>query len=198
MSGIGIMADRPPLVRFEYEEVGTNAEASEKAGCPVPLVVPVVKIVQHGDKYSEFSKPAQEWLKQIRTMAVEGRYNAEWVKRFEMQYEEWQKGNEIPREGIPIKTWHAINREQSIRLISIGITTVEDLATYPDSGLTNIGLDGRYLRDLAVNFMKSAKEGIDTKKLTDLEQTNREQAETIKQMSDRLAVLEKAQGKKGI
>ncbi len=190
MSGIGIMQDRPPLVRFDYEEIGTDAEASERAGCPVPQVVPVVKIVQHGDKYSEFSKPAVDWLKQIRTMAVEGRYNAEWVKRFEMQYEEWQKGNEIPRDGIPVKTWHAINREQCLRLIAIGITTVDDLATYPDSGLSQIGLDGRYLRDLAANFIKAAKSGVDTKRLTDLEQTNREQAELIQSMSDRLAALE--------
>lgn len=197
MSGIGIMQERPPLVRFDYEEIGTDAAASEAAGRPIPQIVPVVKIVQHGDKYSEFTKPADDWLKQIRKKAVEGTYNPEWVKRFEMQFEEWVKGNELPREGTPIKTWHPITREQCLRLLSIGIQTVEDLATYPDSGLSTIGLDGRHLRDLAANFIKAALNGVDTKRLTELETAGREKDEMIQKLSDRLAALE-GKNKKGI
>lgn len=188
---ITVRKEAPPYVRFDYIEYGINAEATKKAGRPIPAVVPFAIVMQHGSKDTT-EKPAEEWLAQKEKEAIDGKYNPEWVQRFKMQYEAFLKGNELPREGTPVRTWLAVTREQGTRLLALGITTVEDLAAIPDAGLGNIGLDGRNLRDLAKNFIEAGQGvGAMAKKVSDLEQTNRDQAEQIQRMTERLAVLEK-------
>lgn len=187
-----IRKEQPPFVRFEYIEYGLNETASEAAGRPIPKVVPFALIMQHGSK-DVVEKDAVEWLAQIRRKAIEGNYPPDWVKRYEMQYEEFLKGQELPREGTPIRTWAAVTREQVIRLTALGIPTVEDLAQYPDSGLGMIGLDGRNLRDLARNFIEQGVNSAGVaKKLADLEQRDRDNSETITRMAAQIKELEKA------
>lgn len=150
----------------------------------------IVKLMQHGDKFSVTEKIADEWLAHIHTEALQGRYDATWVAQFKMEYEAFLKGNELPREGTPVRTWGAITREQGTRLIGMNITTVEDLAAMPDSGLGNLGLDGRYLRDLAKSTLEQAGGGaVQAKKIADLEQRDRENTATIQRMEQMLAEL---------
>ena len=119
-----------------------------------------------------------------------GRYDPAWVAQFKMEYEAFLKGNELPREGTPIRTWGSITREQGLRLISLNITTVEDLAAQPDSGLGIIGLDGRVLRDLAKNFLASGTGGAAmAKELAELKERDRQNAETIKALGAKLDEL---------
>lgn len=187
---ITMQKEQPPFVRFEYMECGRDVEASEKSGRHIPLVKAHALIMQHGSK-DVLEKNAEEWLAHIRQKAIEGQYPSEWVKRFEMQFEEFTKGNELPREGTPIRTWPAPNREQVIRLLALGITTVEDLSAVPDAGLGNIGLDGRNLRDLARNYIEAGTgNGALAKKLADAEQLARDQADQIKRMSESISALE--------
>ena len=194
--GVTIRKEQPPFVRWEFVEYGVNAEASAKAGRPIPAVRPFAFIMQHGSK-DVVEKDAEEWLAQIERKAQEGTYNPEWAERFRKQFEAFIKGQELPADGTPIRTWPAPNREQVIRLLALGITTVEQLSAVPDNALSNIGLDGRNLRDLARNFIDAGQnQGTLAKKLADAEQTVRDQAEQIARMNDRLAALEAAKGKK--
>lgn len=191
-----IRKEQPPFVRFEYMEYGLNEEASKAAGRPVPKVVPFALIMQHGSK-DVTEKVAEEWLEQIATKAYQGNYPPEWAERFQKQYQQFLKGEEIPRDGTPIKTWAAVTREQVIRLTAIGIPTVEDLAQVPDSGLGTIGLDGRNLRDLARNFISQGLNAAgQAKKLADLEEKDRQKDEIIKRLESKVAELEKESAKK--
>lgn len=187
-----IARDTPPFVRFEHMEYGTDAEASEKAGRPIPKIVPFALIMQHGSKDC-VEKPAAEWLAQIRKKAIEGTFNPQWAERYRMQYEEWQKGNELPREGTPVKTCALFNGEQAKRLVALGITTVEDLAAQPDQSLGGIGLDGRVLRDMARKYIDDGK-GVAgaAAKIAALEEDNRQKDETIKRLEERMGALEAA------
>lgn len=188
-----IRKEAPPFVRFEYVENGVDLEATAKAGTRIPLVRPFALIMQHGSK-DVVEKDAEEWLQQIEEKAINGMYNAEWVQRFRMQFEQFLKGNELPREGTPIRTWPAPNREQVIRLQALGITTVEDLAAIPDSGLQNIGLDGRYLRDLAKNYLaESHGVGALAKQMADLQEAQRQNKETIERQAQQIAELKAQQ-----
>lgn len=188
-----IRKEAPPFVRFEYIESGVDIEATAKAGSRIPLVKPFALIMQHGSK-DVVEKDAEEWLKQIEEKAIQGMYNPEWVQRFKMQFEQFLKGNELPRTGTPIRTWPAPNREQVVRLQAIGITTVEDLAAVPDSGLQNIGLDGRYLRDLARNYLEESKgAGAIAKQLADLQEAQRQNTETISRQAAQIAELKALQ-----
>lgn len=174
---VTIAAAHRPMAVYDYADDGKYIK---------------VTIRQHGDKFSATEKNADEWLSHISREALEGRYDASWVAQFKLEYDAFLKGNELPRDGTPIRTWGAISREQGTRLIGMSITTIEDLAACPDSGLGDLGLDGRYLRDLAKNFLDSGKgTNAMAKKLADFEQLNRDQADTIKALSDRLTALEK-------
>jgi len=179
MSGMTMMKEQPPFVRWEFVECGLNAEATKTAGRPIPAVKPFAFIMQHGSK-DVVERDAEEWLAQIREKSLQGQYNPEWVERFQRQYEAFCKGQELPAEGTPVRTWPAPNREQVIRLLALGIQTVEQLSAIPDAGLSNIGLDGRHLRDLARNFIEAGHNSAGlAKKVADLEELTRQQAETI-------------------
>ncbi len=104
------------------------------------------------------------------------------------------KGDELPLEGTPVKTWAAITREQVIRLLAVNIRTVEELAETPDSALmTMIGLDGRNLRDTAKAFIAEGRNaGGAAVKIAALEEANRQKDDIIKGMQAKLAELEAA------
>lgn len=185
-----VMDKRPPFVQFRDQEYGINRDASEAAGRPVPAMVTMICITPHGSK-DEFVKPAEDWLAQTKAKALRGDYPVEWYNHFDLQFSEWKKGNELPREGTPIQTWQAASNEQRSRLKAIGIPTVEDLAAYPDTGLGQIGLDGRYLRDLAKGWIAEGKDkGINARALADANAKIVAQQETIDRQEGRLTALE--------
>lgn len=181
---------RPPYVRFEEQEMGVDLKASEEAGRPVPRVVVMACITPHGSKDS-FEKPAEAWLADARK---KGQYSPEWQNHFELQFSEWKKGNELPREGTPVKTWAMLTRVQVNQLLSVGVTTVEDLAQFPDSSLDALGMGGRYLRDTARGWINEAKDkGINARaladaniKIDDLTTTVQRQAEQLNRLQARL------------
>jgi hypothetical protein len=181
---------RPPFVRFEEREMGINQEASETAGRPIPKIVTLACVTPHGSKDC-FEKVADEFLLQLKRKALAGEYPTEWLHHFELQYSEFKKGNELPREGTPTKTWAAVSKEQSSRLIACGYTTIEDVAQIPDSGLPMLGLDGRYLRDLARGWINESKDkGVNARALADAQVKIESQQATINSLQARLAKLE--------
>jgi hypothetical protein len=196
---IGIFDKRPPFVRFEEREMGIDAAATEAAGRPVPRLIIMACITSHGSK-DEHEKPVEEWLKQIKEKALRGEYPIEWKNHFELQYSEWTKGNELPREGTPVKTWAMATRQQITRLLGAGITTVEDLAQFPDSNLPAIGMDGRHLRDTARGWINEAKDkGANARaladanlKMSDLQATIDRQTERIERLESRLERADEA------
>jgi hypothetical protein len=180
---VSINQARRPMAMFDYSEDGKHV---------------IAKIMQHGDKFGVTEKIADEWLAHIEKEAAMGRYDASWVAQFKAEHAAFLKGNDLPREGTPILTWAAITREQIKRLISLNITTVEDLAAFPDSGLGTIGLDGRTLRDLARNVVDAKTHGVGEieKKLADAEQRERDLKATVERMDARMKELEAALPKK--
>jgi len=158
---------RAPFVRFEEREYGINLEASTSAGRPVPKVEVMACITASGSK-DVHEKPAQQWLDEKRALAVKGEYPLEWVDMFARQFEQYLKGNELPRDGTPLKTWQMLTKDQINRCLANSVTTVEDLEMIPDSGLHMLGLDGRAMRDMARSWIKEGKEkGSVAKELAD-------------------------------
>lgn len=187
---IGIADKRPPFVQFEEREQGINSVASDLAGRPIPKVITLACITPAGSK-DRFEKEADVWLKEIRSKAMQGQYPLEWVNFFEAQYAEWKKGNELPREGSPTKTWSAITKEQQVRLYALGYSTIEDVAAVPDSGLGQVGPDGRYLRDLARTWITESKDkGINARALADANVKLDQQSERIRSLEQQLQILQ--------
>jgi hypothetical protein len=188
---------RPPFVRFEEREYGRNVEASEAAGRPIPKVVVMACITPFASKDC-IEKPATDWLEQIRGKAAKGEYPPEWAVGFQRQYDEYLKGNELPRDGTPTVTWQMATREQQLRLKALDITTVEDLALIPDSGLNMIGLDGRVLRDTARSWIAESKDkGIVAQELNKANAQIDQLKEQNQKLMARLEALEQVEVKRG-
>jgi len=188
---------RPPFVQFETREYGVDQDASQEAGRPVPAMMEFVMVTGFGSK-DVYEAPAADWIGRIRQRAIKGEYPSEWAQRFQLQYDEWKKGNELPRSGTPIQTWQMLTTQQRARSKAAGYTTVEDLAACPDSTLSELGLDGRYLRDTARTWIKEAKDiGSTTKDLADARAEIERQAQTIADMNERMKALEGQSDKRG-
>lgn len=183
------MQERPPLVRWEEREMGVDVAASEREQRPIPRMVHMACITPAGSK-DVVEKIATEWLDQIRKQALSGTYPLEWAKHFRLSYEEWLKGNELPREGTPLKTWAMLNRQQIAQLLP-QVTTVEDLANVPDSGLDSLGMGGRYARDLARGWIKEARDvGANAKALADANVKIEQLQQNNERLQARLQALE--------
>lgn len=192
---LGLMKEIMPYVQFANKDYGRDEEASRKAGRHIPRNATFIIITSHGSKDSS-DHLVEEWLPRKRLEASRGAYNLEWVEKIEKAYEAWKKGHEVPREGTPILHWQMVSPEQNTRLRALGITTVEDLAAIPDSGLAEVGLDARVLRDLARNWiMEGEQKGINAQELANAQQKLRDQEGMIQQLKARLTALEAAQDK---
>ena len=185
-----------PHVRFEIKDYGRNEQASKEAGRHIPLRANFIFITSHGSKdCPEF--PADEWFARKQDEASRGNYNGEWLAHFQKQYDAWQKGHELPRQGTPILTWPTISPEQNVRLRSLGYQVVEDIAAIPDGSLGQLGLDGRVLRDMARAYIAEGKEkGINTQKIAELSAQLESRDATIAQMQATLAELKAQIGEK--
>ena len=185
----GIAEAKAPIVQFDYMEYGVDVEASERAGRPIPKVIPFAYITP--DKFTRLEYPAEEWLEKKHREAIEGRVNPEWVTRWKMAFEAWKKGEELPLDGQPVKTWAALNKEQITRLIAMGYQTIEQVADVTDGNLAVIGLDGRYLRDLAKKTLEQhTNGGANAIEIAKLKQEARDKDGMIAGLMERVAALE--------
>lgn len=201
---VGVFKEIMPHVRFENKDYGRNEEASKRAGRHIPNNATFIIIHPHGSK-DESEHIADEWLPRKRMEASRSMYNEEWISYFERQYAAWKQGKELPRVGTPILTWQMASAEQNSRLRALGLTTVEDLSAVPDSGLGEIGLDARVLRDMARNWIAEGQQkGINAQELANAQQEIRTQKEVIaaqegrlQKMEDTLAAMQEAPQKRG-
>ncbi len=184
---------RVPFFFFQDREHGVDAEQSQELGYEVPKIVTFIMLIPHGHRGDPMEFVADEFIARKELEARAGRYDREWVKEYRAGLELYREGREIPRHGTPLITWERIlkSRRETLR---VRFPTVEDLAATPDSSLSEIGMDGRVLRDMARADIQS-KESLApvVKQLADANETNRQLQERLDQLTARLAVLEAAE-----
>lgn len=194
---VGIFKEVMPHVRFENKDYGRNEEASRRAGRHIPNNAVFIIIHPHGSR-DESEHLAEEWIPRKRMEASRGIFPEEWIDKIERIYEAWKKGHELPREGTPVHTWQMASPEQRSRLVALGLTTVEDLSAIPDSGLGEIGLDARNLRDMARAWIAEGQQkGINAQelasaqqKLRDMEAKLAQRDQVIEDLRNRMEALE--------
>ena len=189
--------EQVPPFNFSQREHGIDPEATAREGYEVPRLVTFIEILPHGQR-DPISFEAIPWLANKSREAADGRYNPQWVATFKNGYDEYLKGNEIPATGSPLILWERILKTRREALKG-QFPTVEDLAACPDSNLGLIGLDGRYLRDIAradVQARKSMEPIV--LELAATNEENRQLKERMDTLVRRLEALEAAgQTKRG-
>lgn len=182
--------DRPPLYTFIDKEMGEDREKSDAAGYFIPKSVTFIQITPHGHKGDPMEFIADEFIARKKVESDMGRYEGGWVRAFEEGLKNHLSGKESVRDGASIMSWERIPDKNRRKALSNRFPTVEDLAATPDSGLDQIGLDGRYLRDMARGDVQSKKDlSPVVRELADANDTIRKQQEQIDALVARMDAL---------
>lgn len=182
--------DRIPFFRFVEREHGVDPEASAELGYDVPAMKVFIQITPHGHRGDPMEFFADEFIERKGKEARDGRYSHDWVSQFKAALAEWRAGRELPRQGTPLLTWERILKSRREQLAA-KFPTIEDLAAVPDSGLGEIGLDGRVLRDMAIGDIQAKKDlSPVVRELAETKESNRRLEEQLERLTARLDALE--------
>jgi hypothetical protein len=146
--------ERPPYVTFERRAV-EDRNASQAAGHYVAKDVDFVTITRAGSS-DNLEQEVATWFAELEKRVRQSQFPSEWLRQFREAYRAWSEGEEIPETGTPIKTWPPASPAQIKSLLAVGIRTVEDLASLPDSELPSIGMGAIALKQRAAAWLSQA------------------------------------------
>jgi hypothetical protein len=185
---IGTREDRPPFVRFERVAVEDPA-ASLREGRYIARDVDFVFVTAPYSK-DIYKQKAQAWFGKKRIEAGDGRFNPDWLDRFESNYEKWKAGQEIPLHGVPIKGWGVISPAQQEMLLKINVLTVEDLAGINDEGVRRIGMGAIDLKTKARGWLAQLRDkGPLTQEISQLKNENELLKKNIETLTERVQMM---------
>jgi hypothetical protein len=182
-----------PYVQFEMRPTEDRTTAKADGVCQL-VDVPWAIVRAAGSKDS-LEKTADAWLSQLATYAKDGRVPPSWPSDYRNAFELWKKGEEIPLNGTPIKTWPPLSPSQRKNILAAGILTVEDLARANDETLAKIGMGAHSVTQMAQKWLLEAKDqGATSKALADamvlvesLKETVQNQVEQLRELKAEFA-----------
>jgi len=146
---------RPPHIRFEKRAAEDRA-ASIEAGHIIYHDIDYVIITPPGGK-DVVEKIAKEWIADIQRRSHIGQYDVEWAERFAKMYAMWQKDEELPEHGTPLKTSLMFTPAEIMACTGVNIHTLEDLAGANEEALGRIGMGARNMKQRAQAALESVK-----------------------------------------
>lgn len=179
-----------PYVRFERLPV-EDPVATREAGHFVAKDVDMAYVTP------PFSKDVMKykvlnWLDHLKIDVANGRIPQEWFEKYRSAYEAWQRGQELPLEGFPIKGWGVISPAQQETLIKMHVLTVETLAAINDEGIKRIGMGGVDLKHKADAWLKQLKKaGPATVEISALKKENAGLLASVSSLEKQVAELSK-------
>jgi hypothetical protein len=177
-----------PYVRFERVAIEDKA-GSLVAGHYVAKDVDMANITPPYSKdVMKYKVP--NWLEQLKVDSMNGRIPPEWVDKYQAAYAAWQKGQELPLDGFPVKGWGVCSPAQQETLITMHVLTVEQLAAMNDEGILRIGMGGVELKRKASAWLQALKKaGPVTIENAALKKQVEDQDSTISGMESKIAEL---------
>lgn len=155
MAGLNVTKeDRPSYVKFDRRPVEDRA-ASIREGHYVAKDVDFALITPQGSK-DQIIRKVDEWFVQMKQQVVEERLPQKWYEGYVEAYGYWQKGQEAPLNGTPIKGWQVLSPAMQENVIHANILTVEDLAQINEEAARRIGMGSLEMRDKAISWIKGA------------------------------------------
>lgn len=152
---VGIAEARPPFVQFERQLV-EDRDASIAAGSYRERPVDTALVTPIGSK-DRYPFEVQAWFKNLADEVAAGRFNAEWLTKYRNQYRAFCDGEEIPEDGMPLRSWPQISKGQIAACISANLRTVEDLAAANEEAINRLGMGGRALKQAARAWLDAAR-----------------------------------------
>lgn len=145
----------PPRLEFEYRPV-EDRPATLSSGAYKTKDVAFVLVHRPGSK-DVHEEEAEVWGKKLAERARQGNCPSSWVGDFERIYSAWKKGEELPVEGTPIRTWPGLSPSAVKMIIGAGFLTVEQLASANEVEISGIGLGAIDFRNRARKYLEAAQ-----------------------------------------
>ncbi len=152
VTGMVEKEERPAFARFERRGIEDRKE-SEVQGRYVAVDVDHALITPPGSR-DVYVTTVTDWFADMKRQVRDGRLPAAWYDYYQDSYDRWKKGEELPLNGTPIKTWGVLSPAQQKNLIGISVLTVEDLAQLNDEGMKRIGMGALDLKNKAVAWLR--------------------------------------------
>lgn len=190
------LEEKPPYVRFEYRPVEDRAKTIA-SGHYATKDVAYALITRPGSKDTH-EAVVEDWLANLDSRVRQDLCPPSWAEGFRQMFEKWEKGEEIPVEGTPIKGWPVMSPSAQLTIIQAGFRTVEELASAGDTEIGAIGPGAFEFRKKARTWMEQANgPGKATERITALETQLLQLVETNKKLADELTAMKlAAQAKK--
>ncbi len=134
-------------VEFYWREVH-NEQRSTAEGRPIYESKEYVRIIAPGDKTKNWDRPVRK--------RADGSTPSD-PERWPRQWQAFQNQEKQVLEGTPLEEWPQITRADAASLKAMNIHTIEQLAALGDNGINWLG--GMKYRDMAIAWIKKAKEG---------------------------------------
>jgi hypothetical protein len=144
----------PPRLEFEFRPVEDRAKTLATGGYATKDVA-FVLVHRPGSK-DVHEEDAVAWGKKLAERARQGLCPSTWVDDFNRVFAAWQKGEEIPVSGTPIKLWPALSPSAAKLIVGAGFLTVEQLASANDVEIGAIGLGAIDFRNRARQYLEAA------------------------------------------
>lgn len=192
---VQVAEDRPPYVTFEVRAV-EDRQASIEQGRFVGRDVVYALITPMGSK-DRIEQVASEWLQQLERDSREGRFPQAWLDAFKGAHKAFLEGREAPLNGTRLADWPGISPAQYRTLESLGVRTIEDLASANEELLMHLGMGGRSLKQRAQDWLQNATKGISSEELSSfrvLVEQLQAKNEQLEADNKRLLAIVEAQG----
>jgi hypothetical protein len=156
-------------VKFYPKWVRNNFKSKEE-GAEVGEYRDYIIIVSPGQPNSQVDRPVQEKDK--------NEYRSEWLA--------FQDGREQRISGTPIELLPGLPKERADSLKSLYIYTIEQVSELSEAAMFKVGMGAAELKNKAQAYLQKSSTEVNALKVE-----NAKLQETIRQLSDRMAALEK-------
>lgn len=137
-----------PIVRFEMRSTELR-DNDQITFADEPWVI----VSAPGSRDTTERKVA-EWLQSLVDHAKAGRVPPEWPEQYSGAFDAWKKTQEQPANGTSLKNWPAITPAQLKSCLSIGLTSIEEVATANEQIISRLGMGAVALKAAAQAWIK--------------------------------------------
>jgi hypothetical protein len=175
-----------PYVTFEMQA----AEVRDAEGKVTHKDEVWVTVMAPGTKDTVVRK-AEDWLAGLHQSAAAGRIPRHWPKAYSEAFAAFQKGEELPLHGHPIKVWSALTPAQRKAVLAANVLVVEDLAKANDEMRQRIGMGAESLITMAKRWVEeSSGPGATANRLMAAEAENARLKSQLAELADAVKMLQ--------
>jgi hypothetical protein len=139
----------------------------------------------------KYRTPTTPWLDQLKEKLRNEFISIDYYDYCLEHLKAWEEKREMPIEGTPITGWNQITLAMQKNLIELGIRSVEEAAEMNEVAMDSIGMGSRDVKRKAINFLKTADNGVSSSEISHLQNENERMSDTISAFEEKMAGLER-------